>query len=660
MATARLMPNGKQQFFDVNGDPLSGGKLYTYASGTTTPKATYADSGMVTPNANPVVLDSRGEATIFWNGAYKAILKDSGGSEIWTVDGFSTDSDAGNVTYNSVALDSILKNNSVYVVSTINDLRAVDKTKYTNVFVRGYYAAGDGGGGMYRYDSTDTTSSDNYGTIIVASDSGRWKLYHNGRVSLLQFGAKQDLSFDSTTYVQAALDAMAGGGEVLVDGEFYCATTVTAPDFVNIVGYIDSPTTQKTGVYNSTTIPSIIVLANAASIKGKCFSINGVMVINYNLSSAGTYPTPLTIANGAAAYAAFSGTAIKASATTGYYNSQVISVKNCIILGFSQAIDGRIGSSADSLINVDNCLIDCTNGIKPATVSNGNDWNVVTNTRICVVVGLNATFGYGKTTGEGISLVTDAMQVNLSNVVIKDCATGIHCDGDGQIVRISNSKIKATTGILYDTSSAGNSDLMANNVEFVCTTDLSFNGVGDAKIANCTGIGSIVATSITTCSVLNSNVTPSMVSGTEAAKVVIFPFNQASWTPVVKIGSVSPSTQTYSTQVGRYSIAGNIVHFYARIVLSALNDGVAADDVTITGLPFTSSSTSNLYGVCSVPYFSGCVTVDSITGTIAPSSTVITLYQTPAAGAATVALDKQDLSATSELILAGHYLIDIT
>ena len=29
------------QFFDNNGAPLTGGKLYTYAAGTTTPQATY-------------------------------------------------------------------------------------------------------------------------------------------------------------------------------------------------------------------------------------------------------------------------------------------------------------------------------------------------------------------------------------------------------------------------------------------------------------------------------------------------------------------------------------------------------------------------------------------------------------------------------------------
>lgn len=48
------------QFFDNNGDPLSGGKIYTYAAGTTTPLTTYTSRDGLTPNANPIILDAAG------------------------------------------------------------------------------------------------------------------------------------------------------------------------------------------------------------------------------------------------------------------------------------------------------------------------------------------------------------------------------------------------------------------------------------------------------------------------------------------------------------------------------------------------------------------------------------------------------------------------
>jgi hypothetical protein len=48
------------QFFDNNGNPLSGGKLYTYAAGTSTPLATYTSSTGNTAHTNPIILDSAG------------------------------------------------------------------------------------------------------------------------------------------------------------------------------------------------------------------------------------------------------------------------------------------------------------------------------------------------------------------------------------------------------------------------------------------------------------------------------------------------------------------------------------------------------------------------------------------------------------------------
>lgn len=49
------------QFFDGNGDPLAGGKVYTFdAAATTTPKATYTTNALSVAHANPIVLDGDG------------------------------------------------------------------------------------------------------------------------------------------------------------------------------------------------------------------------------------------------------------------------------------------------------------------------------------------------------------------------------------------------------------------------------------------------------------------------------------------------------------------------------------------------------------------------------------------------------------------------
>jgi hypothetical protein len=70
-----------QQFFDDSGDPLAYGKLYTYAAGTTTPKATYTTSAGDVSHPNPIILDASGRpdvgGCIFLDGSYKFVLHDS-------------------------------------------------------------------------------------------------------------------------------------------------------------------------------------------------------------------------------------------------------------------------------------------------------------------------------------------------------------------------------------------------------------------------------------------------------------------------------------------------------------------------------------------------------------------------------------------------------
>ena len=82
-----LAPYPVQRFVDNSGNSLVGGKLYTWAAGTTTPIATYSDS-VGTTNTNPVILNARGECNLWLNPNtnYKLQLQDSAGNVIWTVD----------------------------------------------------------------------------------------------------------------------------------------------------------------------------------------------------------------------------------------------------------------------------------------------------------------------------------------------------------------------------------------------------------------------------------------------------------------------------------------------------------------------------------------------------------------------------------------------
>jgi hypothetical protein len=73
---------------DANGAPYSGALVYTYAAGTSTPKATYTDQARTTASANPIVCDAGGLVPLIFlgDGDYKLTFKTSAGVLIRTDD----------------------------------------------------------------------------------------------------------------------------------------------------------------------------------------------------------------------------------------------------------------------------------------------------------------------------------------------------------------------------------------------------------------------------------------------------------------------------------------------------------------------------------------------------------------------------------------------
>jgi hypothetical protein len=69
------------QFFTDDGSVLSGGKIYTYAAGTTTPQTTYTSILGTSANSNPIILDSGGrlpeDMWLDQGLKYRFVLKDS-------------------------------------------------------------------------------------------------------------------------------------------------------------------------------------------------------------------------------------------------------------------------------------------------------------------------------------------------------------------------------------------------------------------------------------------------------------------------------------------------------------------------------------------------------------------------------------------------------
>lgn len=83
-------------------------------------------------------------------------------------------------------------------VESISQLKNYKGRPGEGVDVLGYYEKGDGGGGLFYWDSA-STEVDNGGTIIEATgiSTGRWKRRFSGSVNVKWFGAKDQEGFDN-------------------------------------------------------------------------------------------------------------------------------------------------------------------------------------------------------------------------------------------------------------------------------------------------------------------------------------------------------------------------------------------------------------------------------------------------------------------------------
>lgn len=242
---ATLLPEGKQSFTDDAGNPLVGGKLYTYDAGTSSPRPTYSDTAGSIPNTNPVVLDARGEAIIFWKGVYKVVLKDSLENTIWSIDGVAT-TDPSNTTSDMIGYDG-------GTVQTVLD-DAKPMANYTALRAYTGRATGvritqTGIAGFFQRDDADASSADNGGTIIVDASGRRWKRLFVGEVNVKWFGAVGDGVTAAAAAIQAAINS--GMGSIYIpDGQYLIDADLIVPD--NVCIYFGGDAVFKASANNRT------------------------------------------------------------------------------------------------------------------------------------------------------------------------------------------------------------------------------------------------------------------------------------------------------------------------------------------------------------------------------------------------------------------------
>jgi len=266
------------QFFTNTGAVLTGGKIYTYAAGTTTPATTYTTSQGNVAWTNPIVLDAAGRV--------------SGGGEIWLTDGVNykfvlkDSTDVLIATY-----DNISGINSNFV-AFVNQQEIVTATAGQTVFNLGisYQPATNslsvfvdgvnqyGPGAQYAYVETDdntvtfttglhvgaevkfTTTQQQGGGAVDASQVSYLPPFTGSvatnvenklaqYISVKDFGATGDGVTDDTAAIQAAIDYLnpyvynvsfdysQGGGTIFFPrGNYLVTDTIRLPNNVILAG----------------------------------------------------------------------------------------------------------------------------------------------------------------------------------------------------------------------------------------------------------------------------------------------------------------------------------------------------------------------------------------------------------------------------------------
>jgi hypothetical protein len=113
------------QLFDNSGKVLTGGRVYTYYAGTTTPDATYISSSGLVAHSNPIILDASGripyggEIWLVENKNYKFILKDSNDVLISSFDSVGGINSSFTTNNSAVETKTATQGQTIFVLATM-------------------------------------------------------------------------------------------------------------------------------------------------------------------------------------------------------------------------------------------------------------------------------------------------------------------------------------------------------------------------------------------------------------------------------------------------------------------------------------------------------------------------------------------------------------
>jgi hypothetical protein len=253
------------QFSDANGAPLTGGLIYTYLAGTSTPATTYTTRDGTTNNTNPIVLDAAGRTPneIWLDGGvlYKFVLKSSTYVQIGSYD----------------SIPAINDTTSISNLITVAGTNAL--TGLATPTLVGYAT-----GAQYSFIAQNTNTS----AVTIDIDT-------LGVKSITKFG----------TVALAAGDIQAGALTLIeYDGTRFQLLNVTNNTFKNIVETTTISATAATGTINYDVATQSIVYytTNATANWTINLRASSAATLNSLMSTGQTITVTFMATQGATAY----------------------------------------------------------------------------------------------------------------------------------------------------------------------------------------------------------------------------------------------------------------------------------------------------------------------------------------------------------------------
>jgi hypothetical protein len=236
---------GKFRAFDDNGTPLATGRLYTYASGTTTQKNAYTDPTFATPCTYTsdgvgglyIAMNARGEAELWTNGSYTMVLKTALGATVWSAD--SQGNTASDQVYTSAGTGAIS--------TTVED--ELRKTVWLN---------------NYAVNDNATDSAAGYANCLAALGSAGGDIHYDGI-----------FYFASIIVINKNIKLIASGGSgagtlsSLPTSYFRFSSAITVGPLVQILGHgtqYDGLHVQGGGKGTNANVDNIQILGNSHNV----------------------------------------------------------------------------------------------------------------------------------------------------------------------------------------------------------------------------------------------------------------------------------------------------------------------------------------------------------------------------------------------------------